>query len=67
MSNNESVFFGFKIGKTKHKLIKARDFLRFFEKLRLTFGTYFKKQKTNTRNYFVNQIIKYYLLFDYLI
>ena len=30
MSNNESVFFGFKIGKTKHKLIKARDFLRFF-------------------------------------
>ena len=35
INNNEIVFFGSKMGQTKHKPLRTRDFLRFFARNRV--------------------------------
>ena len=64
INNNESVFFGSKMDKTKHKPSRATDFFRFFARnYSLHLEHIFKKKKINTRNRILlcksnNQIIK---------
>ena len=60
INNNESVFFGSKMGQTKLKSLRAKGFLTFFAKncgLHLEHILFFKKIQ-EIEYYYVNQIIK---------